>query len=106
VETEIPTIGVTQNRLYGRSDRVPLLEGDAVALTVDGKQVGWILISRVDSKLIYVSPGHLVSLSTSLDLVKGCLRGHELPEPLQMAHALANRERTRLTSERGGPVFR
>jgi len=106
VETGKPTIGVTQNRLCGKSDREPLVEGDAVALTADGEQVGWILMSHVASKPIYVSPGHLVSLSSSLDLAKGCLRGHRLPEPLQMAHALANRKRTRLRSERSGPVFR
>ena len=106
VETGKSTIGVTQNRLYGKSDREPSVEGDAVALTADGEQVGWILMSHAASKPIYVSPGHLVSLSSSLDLVKGCLRGHRLPEPLQMAHALANRERTRLRSERSGPVFR
>jgi len=106
VETGKPTIGVTQNRLYGKSDREPLLEGDAVALTANGEQVGWILMSRAGSKPIYVSPGHLISLSSSLDLVKGCLSGHRLPEPLQMAHALANMGRTRLRNERSGPVFR
>lgn len=106
VETGKSTIGVTQNRLYGKSDREPSVEGDAVALTADGEQVGWILMSHAASKPIYVSPGHLVSLSSSLDLVKGCLRGHRLPEPLQMAHALANRERTRLSHERSGPLFR
>ena len=104
VETGKPTIGITQNRLYGEFIREPLQEGDAVALTADGEQVGWVLRSHLGSKPIYISPGHLINLQTSLNLVKGCLRGHRLPEPLRMAHTIANLERARLKGGRNGHV--
>lgn len=100
VEIGKPTIGITQSLLYGEFLEEPSQQGDAVALTAEGEQVGWVLKPCEGSKPIYISPGHLVTTSTSLGLVKECLRGHRLPEPLQMAHVLANRERTRLKSER------
>ncbi len=106
VETKKPTIGVTQNRLCGEFEREPLEEGDAVSLLANGEQVGWVLMSRAASKPIYVSPGHLVSLSSALEVVRGCLNGHKFPKPLQMAHVLANRERARIRCERSSPLFR
>lgn len=95
-----PTIGVTKNRLIGEYDHVPEGEQDAVPLTFKGEQVGWVLKSRKGSKPIYVSPGHMVSLHSSLAIVRACLAGHRLPEPIRMAHEAANHEKRRLEAMR------
>lgn len=100
VDTDKPTIGVAASRLVGEYDHVPENEGDAVPLIYEGEQVGWLLKSRSGSNPIFISPGHRVGLDSSLKIVKTCLRGHKLPEPLQMAHATANKEKRRRASTR------
>jgi deoxyribonuclease V len=96
VESGHPTIGVTKNRLIGEYAHVPEGGRDAVPLTSEGEQVGWVLRSRKGSKPIFVSPGHMVSLHSSLAIVSACLAGHRLPEPIRMAHEAANYEKRRL----------
>ncbi|MEM2922341.1 MAG: endonuclease V, partial [Candidatus Bathyarchaeia archaeon] len=106
VEIGKPTIGVASSRLYGDFAKMPSKEGEAVPLTAEGQQIGWVLRTRESSKPIYISPGHLVSLTTSLNVVKGCLKDHRLPEPLFTAHILANMEKNRLIREGSGHVSR
>ncbi len=89
VVLDIPTIGVTKRILCGTSDE-PLSIGEANPLIYDGKQVGWLLKSEKRSRPIIVAPGHRVSLESSLSIVKCCLRGHKLPEPIRLAHNGAN----------------
>lgn len=96
VEVGKPTIGVTVNRLYGEYKAEPKEEGEATPLIIDNEQVGWVLKSRAGSKPIFISPGHLIGLNSSLTIVKTCLRGHKLPEPLYLAHLYANQEKLRL----------
>ncbi len=100
VESDKPTIGVTANRLVGEYHGEPRNEGEAVLLTYNGERVGWVLKSRLSSKPIFVSPGHRVSLDSSLRIVKTCLLAHRLPEPLQMAHVAANEEKRRFAATR------
>jgi len=50
-----------------------------------------VVFTREHSKPIYISPGHKISLKTSVEIVKNCLRiPHKLPEPLHLAHKLSN----------------
>lgn len=100
VESDKPTVGVAVSRLVGEYDREPNNEGEAVSLTYSGERVGWVLKSRSGSRPIFVSPGHRVGLDSSLMIVKACLLGHRLPEPLQMAHLAANEEKRRLAATR------
>lgn len=100
VDSGKPTIGVTTSHLIGEYNHEPTFEGEAILLRIEGEAVGWVLKSRLNSKPIYVSPGHQVSLDSSLKIVKNCLLDHRLPEPLQMAHIVANNEKRRLEATR------
>ena len=54
--------------------------------------IGYELTTKEHSKPIYISPGHKISLKSSLEVIKGCLRfPHKLPEPLHLAHKYANK---------------
>lgn len=83
----IPTIGVAKSRLCGTADGGRILLG--------GRQVGWLMRPGRGSKPLYVSPGHMVSLSSSREIVSSCMRDHRLPEPLRLAHLYSNRERNK-----------
>ncbi len=49
-----------------------------------------LVVTREHSRPVYVSPGHKISLKTSVEIVKKCMRfPHKLPEPLHLAHKLS-----------------
>ncbi|MCD6403306.1 MAG: endonuclease V [Candidatus Aenigmarchaeota archaeon] len=83
VVLDIPTVGVAKSLLTG------IVKNCIVY--IDNKPVGFQLYTKKGCNPIYVSPGHRVSLETSLEIVKRCLKGHKLPEPLRLAHLEANR---------------
>ena len=80
---DIPTIGVAKQLLLG--------EMKANKIYVDKELRGESLITRDHARPIYVSPGNKITLKTSLEIVKKCMRfPHKLPEPLHLAHKYAN----------------
>jgi deoxyribonuclease V len=89
VALDVPTIGITKKILCGEG-KEPAQAGKANPLIYEGKKVGWLLKSTNRSRAIVVAPGHRVSLDSSLSIVKACLRGHKLPEPVRLAHEYVN----------------
>ncbi len=82
-----PTIGVAKKPLIGKLGRfnerdwAPVFEGNEV--------IGIALTTAKESKPIYVSVGHLVSLSEAVEIVKHCTPTNKIPKPLRLAHDLA-----------------
>ncbi len=89
VALDVPTIGITKRILCGSGDE-PSQVGEANPLIYDDRKIGWLLKSGKRSKAIVVAPGNRVSLESSLAIVKKCLRGHKLPEPIRFAHEYVN----------------
>lgn len=55
-------------------------------LISDGKKVGKVLISKPQSKPMYISPGNQISIVTAYELCKRFINlPHKLPEPLHLA---------------------
>lgn len=81
----IPTIGVAKSLLLGRVERMPTRPGDYSLILYKGEKRGFALKSSDSNKMIYVSPGHRISLQTSLDIAKRLCR-YRVPEPLRLAH--------------------
>lgn len=89
---DTPTIGIAKSRLTGRHAEVGEQRGDWVPLTArDGEVIGAVLRSRTRVKPVFVSPGHRLSLDTSLQWVLRCLGATKLPEPTRLADRLASR---------------
>jgi Deoxyinosine 3''endonuclease (endonuclease V) len=90
----VPTVGCAKSRLYGAFE-VPKQVGDAEQILdpKSGDQIGWAFKSKERSNPLIVSPGHLVSMEESLEIIKNCLRGYRLPEPTRRAHELVNKFR-------------
>lgn len=90
---EIPTVGVARSRLYGcHSDPGPQV-GDMSELLDEGdtKQViGAVLRTRMNTKPVFVSPGHLIDLNHSVKFVLTSCCGFRVPEPIRAAHKLAS----------------
>ena len=91
VATGLPSLGVTKKVLAGKHDGPGPLQGDHSPLVHGGEQVGWAMRSKLRCNPLIVSPGHRVSMQTSLDWVLRTLRGYRLPEPTRLADRIASR---------------
>jgi deoxyribonuclease V len=80
---DVPTIGIAKSLMLG--------EVRGRTIYVDKEARGYELVTRKYAKPIYISPGHKISLKTSMELIKNSIKyPHKLPEPLHLAHKYAN----------------
>jgi deoxyribonuclease V len=87
---DIPSIGVAQNKLCGEF-KEPRKVGEKSVIMFENKKVGYAYKSQEDCRPLIISPGHKVSLETSLEIVKSTIKNHKLPEPIFISHSLANK---------------
>jgi len=86
---DAPTIGITKRLMLGE------VRGNTIY--VDKEARGYELITKEHARPIYTSPGNKISLKTSLEVIKRCLRQpHKLPEPLYLAHKYGRKIRKKL----------
>lgn len=90
---DVPTIGVAKRILCGEVKGEIETETPA-PLIHEGKRIGYAYRSKEGTKPIYISPGHKISLETSFNVVKHCIRGHKLPEPARLAHVMAKSKKS------------
>ncbi len=86
-----PTIGVAKNILCGKAER-KITEGWA-PMVDRGEVVGAAVVTKRGQKPLYVSIGHKVSLEKAIEVVKRCMNTHRIPEPIFLAHEMANEEK-------------
>lgn len=87
--TNIPAIGVAKTRLLGEHGEVPNVKGGWTELYNNGEIIGAVLRTRKDVKPLYISPGHRISLTTSITYVMKCITRYKLPETTRLAHNLS-----------------
>jgi deoxyribonuclease V len=84
-----PAIGCAKSKLVGSYVEPGPQQGDASPLTYRGRQVGTVLRPVSGRKaLLFISPGHRVSVTTATEIVRACCRGHVMAEPIYLAHHL------------------
>ena len=86
---DVASIGIAKQLLTGEvKDNKVYVENEVRAQLV---------ATREHSKPVYVSSGHKISLRTSVEIVKKCIRApHKLPEPLHLAHRYADEIREKI----------
>jgi len=84
-----PTIGVASTKLIGDPKR----SNGEVFLVHEGDIIGAVVHTLERAKPVYVSIGHMVSLKTAANIVKSCVLGNRIPEPIRVAHGVASKER-------------
>ena len=105
--TDIPSVGVGKSLLTGWHREVPLRAGEWTPL-FGGKSpskqpadkrapdtseiIGAMLRTRANCKPLIVSPGHKLSLETSIALVLHCITRYRLPETTRWADGIASRK--------------
>ncbi len=80
-----PTVGCAKNRLVGEYREPGLERGSFSPLIFEGRRVGSAVRTRTNVKPVFVSPGNLVGLKSSVELVLDCSKGYRIPEPTRIA---------------------
>lgn len=91
---DIPTIGCAKNILVGHYDEPEIDAGNYNPIFFNGKVIGAVLRTKRSVSPVFISPGHKMDLTSSIDIVMKTCRGYRLPEPTRQAHLLVNRIRT------------
>ncbi len=94
-----PTIGCAKSRLSGEYIPVGEEKGD-YALLKEGEEIlGAVLRTRRKVKPIFISPGHKIDLSNSIEIILKCIVKYRLPLPVREAHIFVNQIRNNLALE-------
>jgi deoxyribonuclease V len=86
VITDTPSIGCAKSRLIGTYTEPGPRKGDSTPLLYGSEQIGTVLRTRDNTRPVFVSPGHRVSLDSAVELVLRTTAGYRLPEPTRLAH--------------------
>ena len=94
VTMQTPTLGCAKSLLTGRFEE-PGNEPPAYTDLVHQKEVvGKVLRTKKNCKPVFVSPGNLITMEESIDLILKCIRKYRIPEPTRLAHNYVNEVRT------------
>ena len=94
----VPTVGVPKTPFHSIDHAPEAARGSYYVLTKEWGATGASLRLRAGVKPVYVSPGHLVDLESSIALALAWSTGrHKVPEPLQAADTLSRLARGRAT---------
>lgn len=84
-----PTIGCAKSILVGTHEPVGENVGDWAPLIYRKEIIGAALRTRAKVKPMIISPGHKISLESSIKFVLACGRGYRLPETTRQADKLS-----------------
>ena len=86
---DTPTIGCAKSRLCGSHDAPGVEPGEYAELVDKREIIGVVLRTKIGTKPVYVSVGHMIDLPAAVHWVLECCKGYRLPEPLRLAHQAA-----------------
>lgn len=89
-----PTIGVAKSKLVGEIEYSA--KKDFAYLKHNGEIIGAMVKTIPESKPVFVSVGHMVSLETAIKIVKHCTQFSRIPQPIKKAHQLAAAAKRRI----------
>lgn len=85
----LPTIGCAKTPLLEEFESPEPSKGSFKWVYLGGEKVGAVLRTRQGVKPVYVSPGHLIDLKSSIHIILSTCPRYRIPEPLRQAHHLS-----------------
>ncbi len=86
----IPTIGCAKSWFFGEFDDPGPDRGDWSPLTDQGETIGAVLRTRSRVKPVFVSSGHLVNLTSAIEVVLATSPPYRQPITTRLAHQYVN----------------
>ncbi len=87
---DIPSIGCAKSKLIGDYQEPDEKRGSFSYIYLNSEIVGVVLRTKNKTKPIFVSPGHLIDIKSSVEIVLKLTKNYRIPEPLRRAHYIAN----------------
>jgi len=88
-----PSIGCAKSLLCG-SYAEPANEPFAISdLLHKGEKIGEVLRTKKNCKPVFISPGNLITMQETQDIMRHCVGKYRIPEPTRLAHMLVNKIR-------------
>jgi deoxyribonuclease V len=100
VVLDIATIGCAKNLLIGDFKEPDNKKGAFSYIYDKGEIIGVVLRSKENVRPVYISPGHKVSLDSSIKILFNCTYKYRLPEPVRLAHIYSKKILLDLKEER------
>jgi len=88
---DLPSIGCAKTPLLDEFISPGALKGSFEWIRKEGKKVGAVLRTKENVKPLFISLGHHIDLSTSIQLILESCKGYRFPEPLRKAHQLSRK---------------
>jgi deoxyribonuclease V len=85
------SIGCAKSRLVGEFKEPKQKRGAMRTLSFERRKVGVVLRTRDNTKPVFVSPGHRITVETAAARVLGATKGYRIPEPTRLADIEAER---------------
>lgn len=80
-----PAIGCAKSLLVGEAGEPAAKAGSTAPLDFHGERVGIVLRTRDNTRPIFVTQGHRISLATAVEVVRACVDGYRIPKPTREA---------------------
>jgi deoxyribonuclease V len=94
----VPTIGCAKSVLTGVYEE-PDIEAGSISYMHDkydaSEIIGAAVRTKRNVKPVFISPGHLITLEESIEIVRNCVTTYRLPETTRFAHNTVNEYRVR-----------
>lgn len=94
VVMQTPTLGCAKSLLTGRFKEPDNEPGSYTDMVHQNEVIGKVLRTKKNCKPVFVSPGNLITMEESIDLILQCIRKYRIPEPTRLAHNYVNEVRT------------
>lgn len=88
---DMPSIGCAKTRLIGDYAEPGRKKGNWSYLKHNGEIIGAVLRTRSGVKPVFVSPGHKIDMTGSIEIVLNCTDKYRIPEPLRRADMLSKK---------------
>ncbi len=86
----LPTIGCAKTLLVGKYETPLEQAGNWSPLRLKDEVIGAVLRTKDRVNPIFVSPGYLADIPTSIALALRCTKGYRIPQPTRLAHLFVN----------------
>ncbi|MDK2885828.1 MAG: deoxyribonuclease [Thermosipho sp. (in: thermotogales)] len=81
-----PTIGIAKSKLVGEYEEPAEKKGSFTNLVYKNETIGIVYRSKDKTKPIFISPGHMIDIPSSLKFTQMFITKYRLPEPTRLAH--------------------
>lgn len=85
----MPTIGCAKSRLIGEFEEPENLRGAFSYLYQNSNKIGAVVRTKKNVKPIFISPGHMIDIDSSIEVILQLTNKFRLPEPIRSAHLFA-----------------